>query len=515
MHSRYEYLLCAAAAALALLCAADGARADITITSGATTNMSCSDGFCEPTAAKAVLNAGDLENYLATFGNVTVQTTGEGGVESNNIVVETAFASPGGSFLNLFAQVAIAIDAHVTIGSGGQISGLELVSDAAGELLGAISCGPKGRISFDSTSDQFNINGAVAVLVDTLPGLAAAVNSNPEGFYVLANDYDAGKDGTYHSSPIGATFTGYFEALGNTILHVKVVGHRDGVVGVFSEINGGAGFGVVRNLRLAEVSIDGRGAGNVGGVAGQLTSGATVLQSSVTGKVKGAPGAASVGGLAGFVQGSIVSSWSAANVSATGAYIGGLAGAAETIIDSYPTGRVSDTASGDVGGLVGANISSVAESFALGEVTSGGNGAEVGGLIGVNVGSVKNSYAAGDVAETKGGNASDVGGLIGYDESIVTSSYSTGLVSGEGADLVGGVVGDDDSDGGFSDTYWDTTTSGVSQGAGNITNDPGITGLTSKQLRSGLPDGFAKSFWKEKGSINSGFPYLIANPPPK
>jgi hypothetical protein len=513
MRSQNLYLLCAVA--LALLCNADGARADITISSNATTNMSCSDGFCEPTAVTAVLNAGDLENYLATFGNVTVQTTGQNGIESNNIVVEAAFASPGGSFLNLFAQNAIAVDAHVVIGTGGQLSGLELVSDANDQLLGAISCGPRGRISFDSASDQFNINGAVAVLVDTLRGLAAAVNSNPEGFYVLANDYDAGKDGIYRSSPISTTFTGYFEALGNTISHVKVVGHQDGVVGVFGEIDGAAGFGVVRNLRLEEVSIDGRGAGNIGGVAGQLTSGATVSQSSVTGKVKGAPGAASVGGLAGFVQGSIVSSWSAANVSASGAYVGGLAGAADTIIDSYATGRVSGGMSGDAGGLVGVNISSVAESFASGHVTSGGNNAEVGGLIGVNAGSVENSYAMGDVAETKGGSASDVGGLIGYNESIVTSSYATGLLSGEGADLVGGVVGYDNSIGGFSDTYWDTTTSGVSQGAGNISNDPGITGLTSRQLRSGLPDGFAKAVWKEKGSINSGFPYLIANPPPK
>jgi hypothetical protein len=61
-------------------------------------------------------------------------------------------------------------------------------------------------------------------------------------------------------------------------------------------------------------------------------------------------------------------------------------------------------------------------------------------------------------------------------------------------------------------------TSGVSnpaQGAGNVQNDPGITGLTDVQLKSGLPRGFGRFFWKEKASINNGYPYLIDNPPPK
>jgi hypothetical protein len=68
----------------------------------------------------------------------------------------------------------------------------------------------------------------------------------------------------------------------------------------------------------------------------------------------------------------------------------------------------------------------------------------------------------------------------------------------------------------FSDTYWDTTTSGItdpSKGAGNKKNDPGIEGLTTVQLRSGLPDGFSGAVWGEKSSINGGLPYLLANPP--
>ncbi len=61
-------------------------------------------------------------------------------------------------------------------------------------------------------------------------------------------------------------------------------------------------------------------------------------------------------------------------------------------------------------------------------------------------------------------------------------------------------------------------TSGISdpaQGAGNVQNDPGITVLTTQQFTSGLPTGFSPLIWKEKAGINSGYPWLIDNSPPK
>jgi len=69
----------------------------------------------------------------------------------------------------------------------------------------------------------------------------------------------------------------------------------------------------------------------------------------------------------------------------------------------------------------------------------------------------------------------------------------------------------------FTDTYWDTDTSGVtdlSEGSGNIPDEPGISGLTSQQLKSGLPAGFDPAVWREKRRINRHFPYLVLNPPP-
>jgi hypothetical protein len=513
MKSTRLYLGCCAAAALVGFGNSGPAWANVTISARATSNMSRASGTCAPAATKAVLNATDLENYIAEFGNMTVTTTGNG-VEAENIIVEKGFASPGTSALNLEAQGAIVVNAPVTIGSGGEVSELQLVSESGGEL-GAISFGPKGHISFGSTSDIFDINGGVFTLVGTLPDLAKDIESNDGGgFYVLANDYDAGEDGTYHSPPIATTYTGYFEALGNTISNLKINDANDEFVGLFADVDGGQGFGFVRNLKLQNVSIKGGADRAIGGIAGYFSGGAMLSQSSATGRIKGGE-SSTTGGLAGDVEGTIQSSWSAVNVTGGSeyAFIGGLAGDVNgTITNSYAAGAVSGGSVAFVGGLIGGNGASVSGSFATGTVRAGGTSA-VGGLIAVNLAAVTNCYATGSVsARNKGG--SDLGGLIGYAAVGASNSYATGAVTGKGSDEIGGVVGYDDSGNGFSDAYWDTTTSGVSQGAGNVSDDPGITGLTSTQLSSGLPPGFDKKLWKENGSINSGFPYLIANPPP-
>ena len=65
-------------------------------------------------------------------------------------------------------------------------------------------------------------------------------------------------------------------------------------------------------------------------------------------------------------------------------------------------------------------------------------------------------------------------------------------------------------------TYWDLDTSGISdphKGAGNVADDEGITGLTTEQFQAGLPSGFTSLIWAQKAARNSGYPYLIANPP--
>jgi hypothetical protein len=148
---------------------------------------------------------------------------------------------------------------------------------------------------------------------------------------------------------------------------------------------------------------------------------------------------------------------------------------------------------------------------------SGGNGMSLGGLLGYNDsanGFLNNDYAMGAIG---GGTDSAVGGLVGTDNGgSINKSYSTGVPTGGSGSYIGGLIGVDDG-GTNTFSYWDTTTSGItnlSQGAGNISNDAGITGLTTTQLQSGLPKGFGAATWAESPDINGGLPYLIGNDPP-
>jgi hypothetical protein len=134
----------------------------------------------------------------------------------------------------------------------------------------------------------------------------------------------------------------------------------------------------------------------------------------------------------------------------------------------------------------------------------------------VSGGSIVNSYAVGGTTVDNGDYA---GGLIGLaGNQTISTSYSTGVVQFEGSILyAGGFVGGDGTGNTFSSGYWDLDTSGIndpSQGCGDIENCQGVTGLSDAQLKSGLPAGFDPAIWGQDPSINSGYPYLLANPPP-
>jgi hypothetical protein len=111
------------------------------------------------------------------------------------------------------------------------------------------------------------------------------------------------------------------------------------------------------------------------------------------------------------------------------------------------------------------------------------------------------------------------GGLIGVNEkgSKIAASYSTAEVRMNGSgSTAGGVVGEDFATSGITNSYWDLETSGISdpsQGAGNIPNDPGITGLTTAQFLSGLPQGFDPLIWGQRPKLNGGYPFLRDNLP--
>ncbi|MBV8800874.1 MAG: hypothetical protein JO208_13835 [Alphaproteobacteria bacterium] len=300
-----------------------------------------------------------------------------------------------------------------------------------------------------------------------------------------------------------------------------------------------------------------------GGLIGE-TDYASISDSYATGSVTAAypTSDGGIGGLVAFSRNTTISgSYATGNVQSTndvvnsnGQTLGGLVGTLDggSIVDSHATGGViapnnnSNNAEIIAGGLVGdAAGVPIARSFATGNVTAGtGSDVSVGGLVGDEGGPIDQSWASGSVSAGGGSGAgATIGGLAGAaspitnsyatghvscgpsscsvgglgggaDRSALSQVYSTGSVSGGAGSYVGGVIGfDNASSGSATAGYWDLDTSGVSEGAGNVANDPGLTGLSDAQLKSGLPSGFDPNIWGQSAGINNGYPYLLALPP--
>jgi len=297
-------------------------------------------------------------------------------------------------------------------------------------------------------------------------------------------------DGTYGASPISTTFGGMFEGLGNTISNLRIdIPDNGEAIGLFATIKQG---GQVRSLGLENIDFEGSPLAAVGSIAGSNVG--LVSRSWANGLVRIVSGETNSGGLIGANFGQVVSSHTSIRfrISSVGlANLGQLVGENEgTIALSYATGsmKVGQSREVSLGGLVGLNDGLVENSYTIVSLFGGSNccNTYLGELIGDNQGQIESTYAAGGLA-TKSGDTSGIGGLVGFD----------------GA-----------AQGNIVTSYWDLDT-GVadpSQGAGNIKNDSGITGLTTQQFQSGLPDGFDPKVWGADSRTNNGFPFLLTNP---
>ncbi|HEY1613589.1 MAG TPA: hypothetical protein VGF97_07865 [Rhizomicrobium sp.] len=491
-----KHLLLAALLAV-LLADATASHAAVTLSSAPTANMSCSAGVCAPTAVDAVLNVGDLQTLLAS-GNVTVTTMGSG-VQANSIDITAALTWPNNSALTLDAFQSVAVDKPASITGLGSLS----LKTKDGGNGGRLSFGDKGHVTFANLSSALTINGTSYTLVQSVKALASAIVANPSGAYALAGAYDASVDGTYKEPPVAIAFAGKFEGLGNAISNLSMKLHTSqgmtNAVGMFNEVTAS---GSIADLRLDHLRLKAKAQKNLNSAAGTLVGynvglleGDEVSGSAISPTV-------AIGGLTAGNSGTI--DYSSTHISIKANNSGGIAsGNAGTISLSHASGSVTGNGAG---GLVSSNQGAIVQSYATGNISGGGS---VGGLIAVNQKLIENSYATGSVTGAEGG--ADVGGFVGDDYPGILTSYSTGAVSGSGGDRVGGFAGALDE--GTNDD-WDTTTSGTNQGTGEG-NIPGITGLTSQQLQSGLPGDFDPSIWAEDKKINNGFPYLIANPPEK
>ncbi len=459
--------------------------------------------------------AGIFEGLGNTISNLTIDDT----TDSN---VGLFAAIDGGSV------VRDIVLSHVSVtgtASGADVGGL-IGSMAANSSVENASV--SGKISSDaafcSTCGLTGVGGLVGSSLGSIAqgNSSARVQGNGEGRYTgglvgtdsgtVTNSYATGEvSGDDFPRAGGLVGFGGEETIDNSYATGAVIGGGNAIVG---GLVGLTAEGAIDNS-YATGAASGASGSTVGGLVG-LTSG-TIENSYATGNVTGRE----VGGLAGAIQGSdslIDDSYATGSVSdRTDVWAGGLVGGVieTTITDSYATGAVSGAAGSWVGGLVGYGVNeTIDNSYATGAVSADA-GADIGGLVGYSEGhSITNSYATGAV--TDGGKSALIGGLVGMSsDTTISYSYAAGALSGRTGAPLGGMVGYNDGSI-YTDNYWDVTTSGIanlSQGAGNIANDPGITGLTTAQFQSGLPAGFDPTIWGEQASINGGLPYLLALPP--
>ena len=194
-------------------------------------------------------------------------------------------------------------------------------------------------------------------------------------------------------------------------------------------------------------------------------------------------GFGSVGGLVGANLGAIMDSYVTGRVSGFG-YVGGLAGENRGyIVASHSSADV--TGNTGAGGLTGVNRVLISGSYATGSVAAGN---AVGGRAGYNgpLGKIIASYATGAVTGDEG-----AGGLAGKNTGDITANYATGQVSGN--ENVGGLVGRNTDEAGVTASYATGRVSGGDNLGGVIgLNDANVEGAVWDTETSGIGNGVGR-----------------------
>lgn len=164
-----------------------------------------------------------------------------------------------------------------------------------------------------------------------------------------------------------------------------------------------------------------------GGLVGSHGGSSSIIHSHALGSVRGV---ANIGGLVGRNTGTSSIMLSFAHGSVEGASrVGGLVGenfsVTATISRTFATGNVRAMGAGNhgTGGLVGANVGIITDSYARGNVNS--TNINSGALVGINTGSITNAFATGNVV----GNGNNLGGLVGNNGNGASLSDSVSLIS--------------------------------------------------------------------------------------
>ncbi len=287
---------------------------------------------------------------------------------------------------------------------------------------------------------------------EELAWVAMKVNSGTtfEGYTInIMNDIDlTGKEWT----PIGGwngtenddskKFSGNFDGNNFTIKNMQI-----GTKNKYAEYNYTGLFGyvyysesIITNISLNNVTVYSNG-NYTGGLAGYAK--ANILNCSVTGNIFGK---SSVGGLIGYSWSHVKNCFTCGNIDGN-SRLGGLIGESLLNIENcFSTSNV--TGSGRyIGGLVGINGHYIANSYAIGNVTSR---EDIGGLVAVNSGDICNCYWDIDAVHTENGiklEDSKKSGVISSRNNAekIFSKTNKELKSSEFADLLNEYITSDEA----------------------------------------------------------------------
>jgi len=310
-------------------------------------------------------------------------------------------------------------------------------------------------------------------------------------YYIQTVDIDASSTSSWNGGSGWNTignfddyyFTGSYNGGGHTISGLYI-NRNEHYQGMF----GLTSRCLIKNLGLTNMNIS-RNL-SVGSLAAQDEGGSIIDNCYSSGSVSGG---GNVGGLVGTNISPISNCYSTVNINISGGSGGGgLVGGNWGIIENcYSAGNINGSGFG-AGGLVGWNCSEIRNSYSTGNV----DGFElVGGLVGYNESTISNCYCTGSVS-----GSDRVGGLLGGNWGIIENCYSTGSVSG--SYMIAGFVAD--NVGPVDNCFWDTQTSGQSTSSG-------ATGKTTAEMKTQSTFTDANwdiNIWNMDAGINSGYPYL-------
>jgi filamentous hemagglutinin family protein len=381
----------------------------------------------DPTDFTIAASGGDitgaaLSTNLVSTGVTIYSTSGASGANGDVNVNDAVTWSANQLTLN--AQNNININANLNASGTGKLALQYGQSSATGGTSDYfINNGAKVILPAGANfSTQKGTNGGANIInytvVTTAPTLQSmAVATN----YALGGDIDVGSIANF--VPVGTSasnFTGKFAGLGHTISNLTINRTANNATSDYQGLFGYTSTtSIIRDVGLVAANIVGRNF--VGGLVGRNNG--TTSNAYVTGTVRGAD---VVGGLVGYNGGNISNVYSTANVTVT---------------------------------------------------TANNHG---GGLVGENQGAIANAYATGNVSSTA---SAYLGGLVGRQNNAaatITNAYATGLVNGSNAGREGGLVGRQ-SAGTTTNSFWNTTTSGQTNGVGGGAL-AGATGKTTAQM---------------------------------